>query len=56
MTDFSGNYTLCCTNIVAIVNIDHGNMDVDTLFVLLLNIVFQILTKIVFSVMASLIE
>ena len=50
------NYICCDTKDGVIVIIDHDNMGVDTLFVILPCLVMQILTKIGFSIMASLNE
>ena len=49
LLSFRMHYTFYSTNIVAIVTIDHETIGVDTLFVILSCIVFEILTKIGFS-------
>ena len=50
------NYTFSSNNVGVSVMIDHENIGVDTLLVILSCIFFQILSKIGLSVMASLIE
>jgi len=53
---YTVNYTFSSNNAGVSVMIDHENIGVDTLFVILSCIFFQILSKIGLSVMASLIE
>ena len=53
---YTVNYTFSSNNEGVSVMIDHENIGVDTLFVILQCIFFQILSKIGLSVMASLIE